>query len=282
MGFRLVTTICCGFFIWLSSAAQAATLERIDERGAINLGYREDAAPFSYVTEDGRVDGYSISICEAVAGAVRARLNRDDIEVNYVPVTTESRFLAVQSGKVDLLCSADTITLARRDLVDFSLMTFVTGASVLFRRDGPRDFIDLDGEKVGVRSGTTTESGLERALSEAGIDAEIVAVSNHEDGLRALEDSEISAYFADRAILILLAAGASQPRSLALSNRFFSYEPYGLALQRGDNEFRLLVDSALVRLIRTQAMAKIYQATFGNADMSELLRAMYFLQAYQE
>lgn len=282
MGVRLVTAVVCGFFIWLSSATQAATLERIGERGAINLGYREDAAPFSYVTEDGRVDGYSISICEAVAGAVRARLNRDDIEVNYVPVTTESRFLAVQSGKVDLLCSADTITLARRDLVDFSLMTFVTGASVLFRRDGPRDFIGLDGNKVGVRSGTTTEAGLEKALSEAGIDAEIVAVSDHEEGLRALEANEISAYFGDRAILVLLAAGASQSKNLALSNRFFSYEPYALALQRGDNEFRLLVDSALVRLIRSQAMAKIYQATFGNADMSELLRAMYFLQAYQE
>jgi len=282
MGIRLATAMFCGLFIWLSSATQAATLERIDERGAINLGYREDAAPFSYVTADGRVDGYSISICEAVAGAVGAHLKRDDIEVNYVPVTTESRFQAVQAGRVDLLCSADTITLARRGLVDFSLTTFVTGASVLFRKDGPNDFIGLTGKKVGVRSGTTTEAGLKRALSEEGIDAEIVVFNDHDDGRRALEADEISAYFADRAILILLAAGTAQPEKLSLSNRFFSYEPYGLALQRGDDEFRLLVDTVLVRLIRSQAMTKIYQATFGNANMSELLRAMYFLQAYQE
>lgn len=272
----------CGYFLLLATGAEAATLDRIKQSGVINLGYRPDAAPFSYVNKEGRVDGYSVTLCEAVAGAVRSQLGRNDIGINFVAVTAEDRFEAVQSGKIDLLCSADTITLARREIVDFSLMTFVTGSSVLFRKDGPADFASLSGQKVGVRAGTTTESGLKNALMEAGIAADIVAVKDHEDGRRALEADEIAAYFADRAILILLAAGAKDPQNLALSNRFFSYEPYGLVMQRGDADFRLLVDAALVRLIRSQAMAKVYNATFGNADMSDLLRAMYTLQAYQE
>ncbi|GAB4226317.1 MAG: amino acid ABC transporter substrate-binding protein [Kiloniellaceae bacterium] len=261
------------------SAATAATLERIAETGAIKLGYREDAAPFSYVDKDGAVAGYSIALCQAVAGAVRNHLDRQDIEIQFVPVTAESRFIDLEAGRVDLLCGADTVTLERRKKVDFSLLTFATGSSVLYRKDGPADFVALAGQKVGVRGGTTTETGLKKALGEAGIAAQVVALDSHEAGRSALEANEISAYFADRAILIVLAAGADKPENLALSHRFFSYEPYALAMQRGDDDFRLLVDTTLVRLYRSQAVGKMYQATFGSAPMSDLLRAMYTLQA---
>lgn len=266
----------------LPGPAQAATLDRIADSGIIKLGFREDTAPFSYINKDGKVAGFSVALCQAVAGAVRNHLNLQDIEIQLVPVTAESRFIDLEAGRVDLLCGADTVTLERRKKVDFSMLTFATGSSVLYRKDGPADFVALAGQKVGVRGGTTTEAGLKKALSDAGIAAEVVSVESHEDGRRALEAQEISAYFADRAILILLAAGAEKPENLALSQRFFSYEPYALALQRGDEDFRLLIDTTLARLYRSQAVGKIYQATFGNAPMSDLLRALYTLQALPE
>ncbi len=285
LGLRLAATLLGALAVGAAASATvagtagAATLERINDTGVIKLGYREDAAPFSYIDKDGEVAGYSIALCQAVAGAVRNQLGRDDIAVEMIPVTAESRFIDLEAGRVDLLCGADTVTLERRKSADFSLLTFATGSSVLYRKDGPADFVALAGQKVGVRGGTTTESGLKKALGEAGIAAQVVALESHEDGRRALEANEISAYFADRAILILLAANADKPETLALSQRFFSYEPYALAMQRGDSDFRLLVDTTLVRLFRSQAVGKIYQSTFGNAPMSDLLRAMYTLQA---
>ncbi len=279
MGFRLPAAVLCGLLIFAATAAEAVTLERIRDSGVIKLGYRSDAAPFSSVATDGRVVGYTIALCESVAGAVRSYLKREDIAVELVPVTAEDRFEVLQAGGIDLLCGATTVTLSRREIVDFSLTTFVTGSSVLFRREGPSNFVDLAGHKVGVRAGTTTEDGLKGALQEAGIAAQIVAVKNHEEGRRALEAGEISAYFADRAILALLAFGAENPENLVLSQRFFSYEPYALALPRGDSEFRLLVDAALVRLYRSQAIRRIYEVNFGKAQMSDLLRAMYTLNA---
>jgi polar amino acid transport system substrate-binding protein/glutamate/aspartate transport system substrate-binding protein len=272
----------CGLVLLLGNAAAAATLEHIRDSGVIKLGYRLDAAPFSAADSSGLPTGYSVALCETVAAAVRRHLQRDDIETRYILVTAEDRFEQVQSGKVDLLCGATTLTLERRRLVDFSLLTFVTGSSVLYRRDGPSNFLELVGEKVGVRAGTTTEEGLARALEEAGIEARVVAVENHEDGRDKLLSGEIAAYFADRAILALLAFEAPNPEILLLSNRFFSYEPYALALQRGDSEFRLLVDSTLARLYRSQAIGRIYQQSFGNANMSDLLRAMFTLQAVPE
>lgn len=286
-GLRLVAVGLWAFAVLLGgiltgTAATAATLERIAANGVIKLGFREDAAPFSYIDKSGAVAGYSIDLCQAVVGAVRNRLQRDDIEVELVPVTTESRFIDLEAGRIDLLCGADTVTLERRRRADFSLLTFVTGSSVLYRKDGPADFVALAGQKVGVRGGTTTEEGLKKALGDAGIAAQVVSVDSHEDGRSALEAKQISAYFADRAILILLAASAEKPQDLALSQRFFSYEPYALALQKDDSEFRLLVDTTLARLYRSQAVGKIYQSTFGDVPMSDLLRAVFTLQALPE
>ena len=150
---------------------------------------------------------------------------------------------------------------------------------MLFRKDGPANFVDLAGHKVGVRAGTTTEDGLKVALQEAGIAAQIVAVESHEDGRRALEAGEISAYFADRAILAMLAFGAENSGNLSLSNRFFSYEPYAMGMQLGDSKFRLLVDSTLARVYSSPVIGEIYKASFGNSKVSDLLRAMYTLNS---
>jgi ABC-type amino acid transport substrate-binding protein len=286
MAFRLSTALVCAVFLWAGAlpwpAAAAATLDRIRDNGVIKLGYRQDSAPFSFADPDGLPAGYTVEICKAVVDAVRKQLQRDDISTQYVLVTAENRFSALQSGEIDLLCGATSITLERRRLADFSLLTFVTGSSVLYRKDGPSNFQDLVGQKVGVRAGTTTEEGLKRALAEAGIEAEVVAVESHEAGRQALEDGRLAAYFADRAILAMLGRGAQRPENLMLSDRFFSYEPYALALQRGDSDFRLLVDSTLARLYRSQAIGRIYQASFGDAPMSDLLRAVFTLQALPE
>jgi len=266
----------------LTQAAHAATLERIGDSGIIKLGYREDAKPFSYADAAGLPAGYTVEICNAVVSAVRQRLQRDDIQVQYVLVTAEDRFAKLQAGDIDLLCGASSITLERRTEVDFSVITFVTGSSVLYRKDGPANFLDLVGQKVGVRAGTTTEDGLKKALADAGIEAQVVAVESHEAGLRDLESGALAAYFADRAILAMLGRGAQRPENLVLSDRFFSYEPYALALPRGDSDFRLLVDTTLARLYRSQGIVKIYHAHFGDSPMSDLLRATFTLQALPE
>jgi len=279
---RLPAILLCALALFPAGAATAETLDRIRDSGTIKLGYREDAAPFSFADASGLPAGYSVALCQVVASAVRSQLQREDIRIEYVLVTAENRFDILQSGGIDLLCGASSVTLERRKRVDFSVLTFVTGSSVLYRKDGPSNFLDLVGQKVGVRAGTTTEEGLERALLEAGIEAEVVEVESHDEGLRGLETGELAAYFADRAILMLLGSGADNPDNLILSDRFFSYEPYALALQHGDSDFRLLVDSALARLYRSPDIAKIYNASFGSGRMSDLLRAVFTLQSLPE
>jgi polar amino acid transport system substrate-binding protein len=266
-------------FVLLAPVATAGTLDRVRSAGVFKIGYRADAAPFSYIDAIGEPAGYAVDLCREVAAATRQVLGLDALKVDYVKVTTEDRFDAVKDGRIDILCDPATVTLGRRETVDFSLLTFVDGASVLYRVDGPRGFKALAGQKIGVHKSTTTETELRGALARFKIDAEIVPVEDHRDGLMRLESGELAAYFADRAILAYLLAGSGAAGKLKLSDQYYSQEPYALAIARGDDDFRLLVDRTLARLYRSGSITTIFAKTFGKGRPSNILTVMYGINA---
>ncbi|MGH6918272.1 MAG: amino acid ABC transporter substrate-binding protein, partial [Geminicoccaceae bacterium] len=98
-----------------------------------------------------------------------------------------------------------------------------------------------------------------------------------------LEAGEIAAYFADQAILIFLIARSEAPESLKLGEGQFTLEPYALGMQRGDDDFRLAVDTSLSRLYRSGEVDRIFKNSFGaNATPTEILRALYLISALPE
>jgi ABC-type amino acid transport substrate-binding protein len=266
----------------IAQGVAAGTLDRVREAGVFKIGYRTDAAPYSYDNAIGEPAGYVVDLCREVAAAVKQELNLTELKVDYVTVSAEDRFDAVESGRADILCEATTVTLERRKLVDFSLMTFIDGASVMVREDGPQSFKDLAGHKIGVHAGTTTETALQNSLSKLNVEAEVVAVDDHKDGVKRLESGELTAYFADRAILVFQLLGPDAPKGLIISKDYFSREPYALALARNDEEFRFLVDRTLARLYRSGVVEKIFARNFGNAKPSEILQALYVINGLPE
>lgn len=267
---------------FITSSVSAGTLDLIRDSGVFKIGYRTDAAPYAYKNTLGEAAGYSVDLCRAVAVAVKQSLGLKDITLEYVPVTAENRFKAVQDGRIHILCGATTATLSRREKVDFSLGTFIDGASVMLMADGPGGFKELSGKNVGVRGGTTTEDGLRNTLKKLSVDAKVVPVKSHDDGLSKLEKGEVSAYFADRAILLFLMAGSPSPGKLRVAADYYSFEPYALAMKRGDGKFRLEVDRALSRLYRTGGIVPVFRNSFGDAEPSEVLRSLYLINALPE
>lgn len=281
----LAIAIFCAFALLLSTErSQAQTLERIAETQIMKLGVRSDAPPFSFIKPGGQPAGFAVELCIAVAGQVQQRLGLGAMQVEFVPVTTEDRFSAVAEARVDLLCGPDSITLERRKTVDFSTPFFVDGASVLFRADGPGDFKALDGKIIAVRAATTTQEALENTLVRQGISAQVMAVEDHAEGLLALREKKVDAYFADQSILLYLLAssGASDAEGLRVSANTFTVELYGLAMARGDSDFRLAVDQALARMLRGEAFEAIFKSNFGSAQPSEGLRYLFRFGALPE
>lgn len=259
-------------------AAQASTLDRVRDTGTFRIGYRADAKPYSYRNENGQPAGYIVDLCMEVATAVRASIG-GNVRTEFVLVPADQRFELVREGKVDVLCDPSSVTMPRRELVDFSLPTFLDGASVLYRTKTPvARFEDLGGKKIGVLGGTTTEQVLRESLGELSLKAEIIPVRDHRAGIDLLSDDKIEAYFADRAIIAAILNEGGRP-GFQLSKQYFSYETYALALPRDDGAFRLLVDRTLARLYRSGRINAILAKTFGQVPPDDMLKALILINS---
>ena len=257
--------------------AAAQTLDRIRESGEIRLGVRADAAPMSFVDADGVARGYTVDVCNRVTAVLAPALGLDEITPVYVTVTSEGRFDAVATGEVDLLCGATTVTLDRREVVDFSLPIFIDGAAVLIPRGGDPTFSALAGKKIGVRAGTTTETVLQNSLAAAGMEAELVQFDDHAAGLAAIEAGEIDAYFGDQSILFGLLFSSDDPAALSISDNTLTVEKQALALARGDTDFRLAVDRAISELYLGGAMAEVFKTNLPGATPGRALEALFLI-----
>jgi ABC-type amino acid transport substrate-binding protein len=211
--------------------AEAGTLDRARQDKTFRIAFREDAPPFSFSGPNGEPAGFMVDLCRSVAKHIADDLKIADIKVGYVPVTSSNRFDAITTGKADLLCEPTSETLSRREQVDFSITTFIDGASLVVAGDGPADFRALAGQKVGVLAGTTTEKGLSDTLAGAGIAAEVVPAKTHDEGLAMLakgQSSPISAIGRSSPISPLgapIPAGCASQTTISRSNPTLSRSP---------------------------------------------------------
>ena len=280
---RLLPVVLLAFLA--AAPASAQTLDKIRKSGSISLGYIEGAAPFSYVEGGGEPQGYSIELCRAVADGIAAQLKRESLKIHWVKLTIQNRIEAVRKGQVDLECSTTTWTLERQAVVDFSLVTFVDGGSLLVgSQTDIGQLRDLDGKRIAVISGTTTEKALRAALERRTVKAEVVSIKTRDEGLGMLSKGEIQALASDRTALIGLVVMSSEARgSFRLLDQDFSIEQYALVLRRGDHDFRLAVNRVLARVYRSGEIEKIYARWLGPlGPPSVLLSATYYIQAISE
>jgi len=266
-----------------SSSGAADTIEKIKATKVIKLGYRESSVPFSFKGSDGKPLGYTVDLCTRVVEGLGRDLAMPELRTEWVPVTPETRIGALVDGTIDLECGSTTNTLSRQERVDFSNLTFVDGATLLSSVDSKLGSLaDLNGKRVAVIPGTTTERLLRETFVKAGLKTEIVPVKEHSEGLVAIDQHRADAYASDRNILVGLALTSSDPRRYIMIDRFLSYEPYGLMLRR-DPVFRLAVNRQLANIYRSGTVLDIYRKWFGAfGPPSDLLIAMYALYALPE
>jgi len=265
--------------------AGAQTLDKIRKTGVITLGYIDGAAPFSFTDGNGEPQGYSVDLCRAVAEGVAAQLKRTGMKTRWVKLTIQNRIDAVRKKEVDLECSTTTWTLSRQQLVDFSLVTFVDGGSLLVgAQSGANRLQDLGGKRIAVIRGTTTEKALRAALGRYDVKAELVTVEKRDEGLALLREAQVEAFAADRTTLIgVVVMSRSGPGNFRLLDQDFSIEQYALMLPRNDHDWRLAVNRVLARVYRSGQIQDIYARWLGPlGPPSVLLSATYFIQTIAE
>jgi ABC-type amino acid transport substrate-binding protein len=258
----LLAIFMVGLIVSPVSAEQlTGTLQQIQKTGKIKIGYRTSIPPMSFINTKDTPEGYSIDLCQRIVAGVEKKIG-SDILIEYVPVTADQRFDALAENKIDIMCGVTTNTLSRRELVDFTQITFLTGASYLTLK-GSKIQNNFDGKKIGVVKGTTTATGLKELFREAEVTAEIVLLDTTAEGFNALKKGTIAAFSADQVVLIGLALSSDDSRKFTILPDMFSFEPIALAVRRNDADFRLVADRELSRLFRSKEILTIYDRWLG-------------------
>ncbi len=271
-----LAALAIGMLAGIAPAPQASAdvLDAAKARGALRLGYRLDAPPFSYADDAGAPAGLAVKLCAAAAPGL-VETAGGALSVEWVPVTAATRFEALVEGRIDLLCGPTTQTLKRRERLDFSIPYYVDGAGIVFRKGGPETLERLTDEPVGVLNGTTTEALARRVLAERAPGAQLVLFKSHVEGLDALQRGDVEAYLGDQSILLYQLGRMRPTVQPVIARGTLSREPYALAMRRGEDRLRLAVDRELSRIYESGAIYALIQEALGRIQISPEIEAIY-------
>jgi len=283
---RTALGICTALALSLATPAMAerSALDRIAAEGRITIAIVEDLPPFSIKGENGVPTGMSVELCRAVVNELATQLEVPLISIDYVPVTLNTRLDSIVSGRADMECGATTVTLSRRERVDFSVPFFATGAALgVTSSEEITDLAALSGKRLAAITGTTTLTAIKRAVRAERMDVEIVEVERTEDALTALNDGTVDAIAHDKMILLGLMQEDAGAGLVALPG-LLSFEPYGIILPRGDADLRLAVDRAIIGLYQDGVLNDLFDTWLApmGAQPGVTLDRMLQLQAVPE
>ncbi|MDU4251909.1 amino acid ABC transporter substrate-binding protein [Pseudomonas nitroreducens] len=266
----------------LPLVAPAQTLERIRSSHTLTLGYLPERPPFSASDGESAV-GYGIDLCQKVADQLRTQPGLAQMQVRFVPLSADKAAEMLGAGGVDLLCSPMVETLKLRQSLDFSLPVYTAGLGVVVRKDAPFFLVRLLNGEVD-KSGPTWRATLNRGLAAYtfAVPADtrvetwvreklrllkvlvtLQSVPGAAEGIEAVAGGKADAFFFDQMTLRSLVERSSGKASLMVLTRRFDYAPVALAMPRGDEDFRLQVDTALSELYRSDAFLPLYSKYFG-------------------
>jgi ABC-type amino acid transport substrate-binding protein len=230
--------------------------------GSVAIGYRESSIPFSFLSKRGEPIGYSIEICRKLVEAMGQAVGRE-LEIRWVPVTSESRIDAIVSGAADLECGSTTSNLERRKRVAFSPVIFVAGTRLMVRSGSPvRSFRDLAGKTVAVTTGTTNEQAMQDVAKKFGVAYKLRSYRDHAESYAEVAGGRADAFATDDVLLFGLIAKDGARGKYAVVGEFLSYDPYAIMFRKGDAQLARFVEATFRELAEDGEMQRQYERWF--------------------
>ncbi|KGX89459.1 amino acid ABC transporter substrate-binding protein [Pontibacillus marinus] len=218
------------------SAEETSLLDTVKDRDLLIAGVNGELPGFSYLDSEGNYSGFDADFARAIAAAVLG----DASKVEYRPLSSKERFTAVQTGEVDVLTRNTTWTLTRDTSVglNFAPVTFYDGQGIIVPKDsGITSIEDLEGARISVESGTTTELNLADQMRKHGINYEAVVYDSQDAAVAAYESGSVDAYTTDKSGLVARKAIMKDPSAHVILDDTLSKEPLAPAVIGGDDKW---------------------------------------------
>ena len=237
----------------VATAANAQVLKAVKDRGALNCGVSEGLYGFSARDSSGNWNGFDVDLCRAIAAAIF----NDASKVNYVPLDAGHRFEALQSGSIDVLSRNTTWTMSREvELgLSFAATNYYDGQGFLVRRAMNKETaLDLDGAKVCVQTGTTTELNLADYFGTNKMKYEVMASATLESAVKGYDSGQCNVLTADVSALFGIRLLLSKPDEHIILPDVVSKEPLGPVVRQDDMRWFSIVKWVYFAMVNAEEL----------------------------
>ena len=255
----ILLTLALGVSLAAPALAET-TLEKINRTGVLTIGTRTGSPPFAYVDKNNEWVGFTIDLVEqGVMPAIAKKVGKP-VKLEKKESTPPTRIPLLSSNAVDLIAGTMTDTPQRRESVDFSLTFFLTGAQFMVKKGSPiKSINDIAGKRIAAQQGSTNA----KIVREKVPTAILREFPDQPAAFQALIQGQVDAFTNDGIQLFGLKAKAPNPNDFEVVGDFYSQEPYGMAMRKGDPEFKQVVDAGLKTLLESGKYFEIYDKWFG-------------------
>jgi general L-amino acid transport system substrate-binding protein len=233
--------------------AQGATLKAVKARGRLICGVNQGLVGFAFPDNRGRWRGFDVDFCRAMAAAL---FNNTDA-VRFQPLSSEERFIAVASGEVDVLWRNTTWTLTRDtgNALDFAGVNYYDGQGFMVPKSlGVKSVSELNGARICVQTGTTTELTLADYFRSRGLKYEGVVVNTEDQARSNYAREACDALTTDISQLAAARSTLANPNDHIILPEVVSKEPLGPVVRQGDSQWRDIVSWTLYATIRAEEL----------------------------
>jgi general L-amino acid transport system substrate-binding protein len=221
-------------------ASSAQTLKKVQDRGALMCGVSQGLPGFSNTDDKGNWTGFDVDVCRAIAAAVF----NDPAKVKFLPLSAKDRFIALQSGEIDVLARNSTWTSSRDSSlgITFTAVNYYDGQGFMVRKSlKVNSALELNGASVCAQTGTTSELNLADYFRANNMKYEITAFVTADETVKAYEAGRCDAFTTDVSQLYAEKLKLANPADHVILPEIISKEPLAPAVRRGDDQWLALV-----------------------------------------
>ena len=236
----------------VTTAHAGKTLDTIKQRDQITVGISSGVPGFSAADSQGQWRGLDVDVGKAIAAALLG----DAKKVKWVPLASQQRFTALQSGEVDVLSRNTSVTLTRDASMGlaFTAIVFYDGQGFMVpAKTKVQSAKQLKGATVCVQSGTTSEKNLTDFSRTNQLNLKPLVFDKFDAANAAYFAGRCQAYTTDASGLASVRAKeAKDTKQHVILPDLISKEPLGPLVRRGDDEWLAIVRWVVYGLIEAE------------------------------
>lgn len=230
-----------------ASGDSASKLQTIKDRGVLNCGVKADVLGYGYLnTETNEYEGLEIDLCYQIAAAVLETTYEEAKEqglCEFTTVTPSTRGTLIDSGQLDIVAATYTITPEREEDWDFSTPYRTDFVGIMVKSaNGWTSMEDLDGQTIGVSTGSTTQQLVEQMIEDNGFNCtpNFTEYQSYPEIKDALDAGMVQAFAMDRSTLNTYMDDTVE---LLQPEIEFGTQDYGVATQKGCDLSKVVDDT---------------------------------------